>query len=219
MALWKSLSEPAKILFQAAHHDGFELSRFDLLSADEALRIEDFHQGGKTVRVPVMGRRGQKQPMFEPRRQFPDRLCNLRVDRVFAAARRRSVMRLVEDQQRPGPKFTKRIEKPGSVSAIDQKPVRDEKPATGSPWIHRKTAFPPHLGEKRTIEDRETQPEASLQLIRPLPQHRGRRCYDDEIDPSPQQQLTQDQAGLDRFTEADIIGDQQINPRQQKRLT
>jgi hypothetical protein len=33
------------------------------------------------------------------------------------------MVRLIEDQQRPWPKFAKRIEKPGSVCPIDQKPV------------------------------------------------------------------------------------------------
>ena len=51
-----------------------------------------------------------------------------------------------------------------------------------------------------------------------MSEHRGRRCYDDEIDPSTQQQLAQDQAGLDRFPETDVIGDKQVDPRQQKRL-
>jgi hypothetical protein len=66
--------------------------------------------------------------------------------------------------------------------------------------------------------DCETQPETGLQPIGPLPQHRGWRCYDDEIDSSAQKQLAQDQAGLDRLPEADVIGDQQVDPRQQKRL-
>ncbi len=83
---------------------------------------------------------------------------------------------------------------------------------------YRKTALASHLGEKSAIEDRETQPEARLQLIRPLPKHRGRCRYDDEIDPPTQQQLAQNQAGFNRFAETDIIGDQQIDAGQQQRF-
>src|SRR5262245_38247806 len=102
------------------------------------------------------------------------------------------MVRLVEDQQRSGPKFTKHIEKPASVCPIDEKPVRNEESAAGSPRIHRKATLASHFREKSAVEDRETQPKARLKLFRPLPQHRGWCGYDDEIDPSTQQQLAKD---------------------------
>jgi hypothetical protein len=51
-----------------------------------------------------------------------------------------------------------------------------------------------------------------------LPKHRRRRRNDDKVDPAPQQQFAQDEAGFVRFAEADIIGDQEIDPRQYERF-
>ncbi len=78
-ALGKALSAAAQILLQTADHDRFELRRLDLLAADEALRIENFHQRGKAVRVPVMRRCRQEQAVLESRRQLADCLRDLRV--------------------------------------------------------------------------------------------------------------------------------------------
>jgi len=46
-----------------------------------------------------------------------------------------------------------------------------------------------------------------------LPPYRG-----DKVDATPQQQFAQDEAGFDCFAEADIIGDQQIDPRKYERF-
>jgi hypothetical protein len=46
-------------------------------AAAESLRVEDFQEGGETIRVPVVGRRGQKEAMFEPRRQVADGASDL----------------------------------------------------------------------------------------------------------------------------------------------
>ena len=73
-------------------------------------------------------------------------------------------------------------------------------------------------GNKGAVDDREPQPEPRLKFIRPLPKHRGRRRNDDKVDPTPQQQFAQDEAGFDRLAEADIIGDQQIDPRKYERF-
>jgi hypothetical protein len=54
-------------------------------------------------------------------------------------------------------------------------------------------------GNKGAVDDREPQPEPRLKFIRPLPKHRGRRRNDDKVDPMPQQQFAQDEAGFDRF--------------------
>jgi hypothetical protein len=163
-------------------------------------------------------RSGQKQPVLELWRQIPDRPGDLRVDRIFLTARRRGVMRLIEDKQRTGSKVTQRISETGAVSRIDQQSMRNQKTARGQPWINRESALPPYRGDTGAVDDCEPQPEPRLKLIRPLPEHRGRRGNDDKVDPTPQQQFAQDEAGFDRFAEADIIGDQQIDPRKYERF-
>ena len=58
------------------------------------------------------------------------------------------------------------------------------------------------------------QPEARLQLVGPLPEHRRRCRDDDEIDALAQQELAQDQPALDRLAEPDIVGDQEVDAPQ-----
>ena len=217
-ALGKALSAAAQILLQTADHDRFELRRLDLLAADEALRIENFHQRGKAVRVPVMRRCRQEQAVLESRRQLADCLRDLQVDGVFAAARRGGMVRLVEDQQRAGPEVAQRVDEALAVGRIDEQPMRDQEPARRQPRIDREAALAPHRREERAIVDREAQAEPRLQLVGPLPEHRRRRRDDDKIDAAAQQQLAQDQPGLDRLAEPDIVGDQEVDPRQLQRL-
>ena len=127
-------------------------------------------------------------------------------------------MRLIEDKQRTGSKVTQRISETGAVSRIDQQSMRNQKTARGQPGIDREAALAAHCPDKGTVDNREAQPEPRLKLIRPLPEHRGRRGNDDKVDPTPQQQFAQDEAGFDCFAEADIIGDQQIDPRKYERF-
>jgi hypothetical protein len=55
--------------------------------------------------VAVVRRRSQEQPVLEPIGEVSDRLGELAVDCIARAARRRRVMRLIEDQQRARPKY------------------------------------------------------------------------------------------------------------------
>ena len=50
--------------------------------------------------VAVRGAGGQKEAVLEPRREVAPRAGEVRVDGVLSAARRRRVVRLVEDQHR-----------------------------------------------------------------------------------------------------------------------
>ena len=50
-------------------------------------------------------------------------------------------------------------------------------------------------------------------LVAPLKAQRGRRQDQHALDAPPQQEFAQDQAGLDRLAEADVVGDQQVDAR------
>ena len=127
-------------------------------------------------------------------------------------------MPLIEDKQRTRSKVTQRINETAAVGRVDQQSMRNQKPARGQPWIDREAALPPHRGDKGAVNDLEPRPEPRLMLFRPLPKHRRRRRNDNKVDATPQQQFAQDEAGFDCFAEADIIGDQQIDPRQYQRF-
>ena len=88
--------------------------------------------------------------------------------------------------------------------------MRDDKARAGGPRVDAETARPAQLREALTIDDREGQPEFGLELVLPLQRHRRRCRYRREVDAAPQEELAQDQPGFDRFTEADIVGDQEV---------
>jgi hypothetical protein len=69
-----------------------------------------------------------------------------------------------------------------------------------------------------TLRARKIAKNPALILVLPLHDHR-RRCRDhDQIDAPAQEKLARDQDGLDGLAEADIVGDQKIDPRQPQRL-
>jgi hypothetical protein len=141
--LGKFLSEPAEILFEPAHHHRVELRRFDRHATNEALRVKDFHQRGKTVGMTVVRRRGQKQAVREFRCKFPDCLCDLGVDRILAATRRRGVVSFVKDQKRTRAKLAERVQQTGGVRLINEQPLGDQEAARGGPRIDGEAPFVP----------------------------------------------------------------------------
>ena len=88
------------VLLEAAHHHLLELAlSADLHPAREPVRVEQFQQGGEAVRVAVVGRGGEEQPVFEAAAQVPDGTGELGLDPVAATAGRGSVVGFVEDQE------------------------------------------------------------------------------------------------------------------------
>ena len=203
---------------QAADHHVVELSLEHLHAAAEPLRIEDFEQRGKTVGVAVVGRGGQEQPVLETRRNVPDGPRGLRVDGVAGAARRRRVVRFVQDQQRSRGELAQPVTQPGGVRLVDQQAMRDQKPRMRRPGVHGEAPLAPHAGHVRAVEDREREAEARFHLVAPLLQHRRRTRHDDPVHAPAEQQFAGDQSGLDRLAEADVVGDEQVDPRQAQRL-
>ena len=71
----------------------------------------------------------------------------------------------------------------------------------------------PHLGHQLAVDDLEFQAELLPHLVLPL-QRQARRAHDDHRPGAvPQQQLLDDQAGLDRLAQAHVVGQQQVGPR------
>ena len=68
------------------------------------------------------------------------------------------------------------------------------------------------------VEHHERQAEALSSSSFHCRTHRRRRGNDDAADPLAHQQLADDQARLDRLAEADVVGDEQVDARQQQRL-
>ena len=157
--------------------------------------------------------------MLEAPREITDGPRELRLDAVATAARRRRMMRLVQDEQAAGPHRAEPGPHRLGVARIDQQVVRHEEPAVGHPRIHAEAALATHPTQVGAVEDLEDQPEAILQLSLPLLQHRRRGRDDDRLRLPAQQQFAGDETRLDGLAEPGVVGDEQIDPRQPQRLT
>ena len=85
--------------FEAAHHHGVQLFGIRFDSPGETLVIEQLQQGGKAFAIAVMRRGREKELVLEMRREAAYGQGALRVGGVLAAARRRDVMHLIDDQE------------------------------------------------------------------------------------------------------------------------
>ena len=106
----------------------------------------------------------------------------------------------------------------GDVGLVDEQAVRDDEARVRGPGIRREAALPPQSREVLPVEDHERQPELRLQLVLPLPDHPGRRRDESEVHPPAQQQLAEDQPGLDGLARADVVRDEQVDARQAQGL-
>ena len=86
------------------------------------------------------------------------------------------------------------------------------------PGIDAIAALLSYPGNVILVENLKDHAEALLQLLLPLEQHRGRAGDNDVLDLLPEQEFAGNQPGLNRLSKADIVGDEEVNPRQAERL-
>ena len=217
--LRKAALRRADVLLESPDHHVLErLPPAHLHTAGEPVGIEQLQQRREAVRVAVVRRGRQEEPVLEAPREITDCPRELRLDAVAPAARRRRVMRLVEDEQAAGPHRAEPGPHRIGVARIDQQIVRHEEPAVGHPRIHAEAALATHPTQVGAVEDLEDQTEAILQLSLPLLQHRRRRRDDDRLRLPAQQQFAGDEPCLDGLAEPGVVGDEQVDPRQPQRL-
>ncbi len=156
--------------------------------------------------------------MLEAAGEVAHRARELGLDAVAPAARRRGVVRLVEDQQAPGQQRPEPFPQRVRVGRVDQEVVRDEEAAVRAPGVHAEAALAAHPRQVGAVEDLEDEAEALLELGLPLLEDRGRRRDDDGLGLLAQEQLARDEARLDRLAEARVVGDEEVDARQTERL-
>src|ERR1035441_2591541 len=83
----------------------------------------------------------------------------------------------------------------------------------GSPRVDRVTAFAAAIEEIVSVENDEAQAEASLHFALPLGEERGRARDDDALHLLTHDHLAENETGLDRFAESDIVSDEEIDAR------
>ena len=219
LSLGKAALDLAHVLLDAPHHHVFErVVAPDRYAAGEAVWIEQLQQGGEAVGVAVVRRGGQEQTVLETPAAIANGPGELRLDAVTPAARRRGVMGFVQDQQAARQHLAEPLAHGVRVGRIDEKVVRDEKPAVGAPRIDAEAAFLADAREIHAVENHEEETEALLHLRLPLLQ--DGRGGGDHHRPGllAKQQLAGDEAGLDGLAEAGVVGDEEVDARHAKRL-
>ena len=84
---------------QAADHHPGQVLLVGLDASGEPLVVEQFQERRERFLEAVVRRRGEEEPVLEVRRERSDGLGAQAVDGVVAGARRRNVVRLVDDQK------------------------------------------------------------------------------------------------------------------------
>ena len=209
----------AEVLLETADHHVIE----DALAAHrdaarEAIGIEQFQQRGKAVRVTVVRRRGEEQPVLETLREIANRAGELRFDAVAPAGGRRGMVRLVEDEKAAGQHRPQPLAHRVGVGGLAQQVVGDQKAAVGAPGIDAEAAFPAHSRDVAPVENHEDEPETILQLALPLFEHRRGHGGDDDLHLAAQEQLAGNQSRLDGLAEAGVVGDEEVDARKPQGL-
>ncbi len=201
----------------ADHRDAVQLLEVDLGSAGIALVVQQFEQGCERLRVSVVRRRREEQPMLEMRRDRFDRRGLLGLARSSAGGCQ--VVGLVADQQIEPPRIgglpirRKEVLEEAEVAVAPQVGVRRDQPGEVLPRIHMHPARAAQMPDQGAVHDVELQPELVPHLFLPLDLQRGGTDDQDRADPVAEDQLLNDQARLDRLTETDSVGDEEVDAR------
>ena len=113
------------------------------------------------------------------------------------AGGRRSMVRLVENQETAGRHRSQPLAQRVGVGGVDQQVVGDQKAAVGAPGVDAEAALPAHSRYVAPVEYHEDEPETILELALPLFDHRRRHGGDNDLRLAAQEQLAGDQARLD----------------------
>ena len=209
----------ADVLLDAADHDVFQSALAAYRHATrKAVRVEQLQQGSEAVGVAVVRGGGQEESVLEAPAQIADGAGELGLDAVAPTARRRRVVGLVQDQQAARRQVSEPFAHGIGIGRVDEEVVRDQKPAVRAPRVDAEAPVPAHLRQVGTVQDHEQETETLLHLPLPLLQHGGGGGDDHGAYLLAQQQLAGDEAGLDGLAEAGVVGDEQVHPREAKRL-
>jgi len=208
--------------FHAAHDCPPKRGRIGRNAPLETLRIEHLQQRRVRTFVPIVRRRGKKEPMFDMRREEREQLCALRVRRVDAVARRRALMHLIDDQQVETPRISVRIRRQRGAEHLERPAVLEPIEAHDcarkvTERIGADAAPSPQFANLVCVDHLEGEAELLQHLAAPLMPKRRRAQDEDATRPVPEQHFLNDEAGFDRLAEADVVRDQQINARHVER--
>ena len=162
--------------------------------------------------MAVVGRGREKQPVLESRRHQPQRSAEFA---VFAKGGRHQVVALVHDEQvprqvgRPFGRLTSCEELLAHIR-LAEVVIRSDDAAERTPGVgvHAEPPLQP-LGAL-PVHDLEAQRELFPEFVPPLLAQRGGRENQNALNAPSQEQLGEDQTGLDGLPETHVVGDQQF---------
>jgi hypothetical protein len=112
------------------------------------------------------------------------------------------------------------IERADQLSAASTKALNASEAArprregrTRRPWIGSIAALASERREIFAIDQSERKTELCLKFVLPLPNHSSGGGHEDEIDPPPQKHFAENESRFHRLAGADIVCDQQVDPR------
>ncbi len=156
--------------------------------------------------------------MFKTLSEISNRPRNLGIDGIALAAGRSCMVRLIQNQEAARPECSQPIGQRSCIGLIDQQTMRDQESGVRSPGVDPKTTFPTNILNVVLIQNFKMQSEAAVQLLLPLEKHRRRTGYDDVAYLLSEKQFTGNQSGFNCLSDANIIRDKEVNPRQQQSL-
>jgi hypothetical protein len=203
--------ELAEVALEAPHHHGSERTGvLDGNAAREADGVEDLEEGAEGVRVPVVRRGAQEEAVVELGGEVADGGGGGAVDGVLARRGRRGDVRLVEDEEALlGAVAEVGEERVAVLGAADQR-VADDEAVVRRPGVHAEAALDAPAGDELPRHHLEAEAEAAHHLVAPLKADRGGTDDQHEVGLLAEDQLLEDEPRLDRLSEPDIVGDEEV---------
>ena len=160
----------------------------------------------------------QEEPVLKAAAEISHGPGELRLDTVAATARRRGVVRLVENEKASRQHRSEPLAHRVGVDRVDQEALGDEEPAVRAPGVHPEAALTANPRQVGAVENLEDESKALFQLSLPLFENRRRRGHHNGLGLLAQEQLARDESGLDRLAQPCIISDKKIDARQPESL-
>ena len=156
--------------------------------------------------------------MLEPWGEVAHGAGDLGVDGIMLAARWRGVMGFIQDEQRAAAEGPQPVAQWSCIGFVDEQAVRHQESDMRTPRIDAEAARTPHLLHVFLVENHEGQTEAGVQFLLPLQEHGRGAGHDDLAHLLAQQQLAGNEPGFNRLAQADVIGDEEVDPWEHERF-